>query len=529
MAALLAMRSARQAFKRHQALTPLARGSGLRPPQQRAFFNIPQNWGVGGAHITKYHIVKPGKDNVEYDDFMLALPERDHLASFSKEVPLFIRYLKLITESEGRQGDFSAFVQRAQSGLTVESGAFITADELGALMWKNGYSEEERNRLTNIFPKDYQFHYPELSVLFNIPEEDTYKFCMRTRMEDSHIGELDFSKVKRQGWIRDHWMIFGLGIFIFKYFPFFNYYFGVKVFGTSMWCYTVWTALNRWIAKTCRRNEYMASQKTAQEVMDGEDKIYQAMQRFQNDAKCQDYLADFKGETEAKIAEYKQGLLLKMQGDLTEKATKQLQAIANFETGMSAALQDLVVREAASSFREKFPQDSGMQNQALTAAVKSLSGQTLKPEEDPVALHFTTALASLQSGGDPMTAKGNPTGTLAERVAHAMQLKDSEFKQTFMVTAKEAEEVRSIIKQAKAGKDFDWSKLTPASAERLDALYSSINQKVGYAVPDFGLQEIGKSADSAASSYISSVNSAILAASQKLRAKQRTCFAQAFE
>merc|ERR1719335_2170373 len=109
-----------------------------------------------------------------------------------------------------------------------------------------------------------------------------------------------------------------------------------------------------------------------------------------------------------------------------------------------------------------------------------------------------------------MTAKGNPTGTLAERVAHAMQLKDAEFKQSFMVTPKEAEEVRSIIKQAKAGNDFDWSKLAPASAERLDTLYASINQKVGYAVPEFGLQEIGKSMDAAASSYISSVNSAIL-------------------
>ena len=35
------------------------------------------------------------------------------------------------------------------------------------------------------FPSDYKFHYPELSVMFDIPEEDTYKFCMRTRIEDS--------------------------------------------------------------------------------------------------------------------------------------------------------------------------------------------------------------------------------------------------------------------------------------------------------------------------------------------------------
>merc|ERR1719230_1665596 len=142
---------------------------------------------------------------------------------------------------------------------------------------------------------------------------------MRTRMESSHIGELDFSKVKRQGLIRDHWLIFGTGLFIFKSFPFFNYYFGIKVFGTSMWCYTMWTGLNRFIAKTCRRNEYMAAQKTAQDVMEGEDAIVTAMRRFANDAKCVEYLDTFKEDTEAKIAQYRGALAQKMKDDMSER------------------------------------------------------------------------------------------------------------------------------------------------------------------------------------------------------------------
>ena len=32
-----------------------------------------------------------------------------------------------------------------------------------------------------------RFHYPELAVLFDITEEDTYKFCMRTRMDSSKL------------------------------------------------------------------------------------------------------------------------------------------------------------------------------------------------------------------------------------------------------------------------------------------------------------------------------------------------------
>merc|ERR1719261_2156825 len=151
---------------------------------------------------------------------------------------------------------------------------------------------------------------------------------MRSRIETSHIGELEFDKVKRKGFIRDHWVIFGTGLLIFKYFPFFNYYFGMKVFGTSMWCTTVWMLFNRGIAKTVRRNEYMAAQKTAQEVMDGEDSIVTAMQRFANDAKCVEYLSDFKGETEAKVGDYKKALVLKMKEDLNLAAMKQLGAVA---------------------------------------------------------------------------------------------------------------------------------------------------------------------------------------------------------
>ena len=49
----------------------------------------------------------------------MALPEKDQLASTSKEIPLFVRYLKIVTDSEGRQDDFKAFLERAKSGLQV--------------------------------------------------------------------------------------------------------------------------------------------------------------------------------------------------------------------------------------------------------------------------------------------------------------------------------------------------------------------------------------------------------------------------
>lgn len=493
--------------------------------QQRSFWNVslPVLSGPGGAHVTKYHIVKPFKDGVQYDDYLIALPERDHLMPFTKEVPLFIRYLKVVTDQEGRQEAFQAFVERAKSGLVVESDVFISTEELLALMWKNGYSEQERNAIQFTFPADYKFHYPELSVLFDLPEEDTYKFCMRSRVEASHIGELDFDKVKRKGWMRDHWIIFGTGMLIFKTFPFFNYYFGLKVFGTSMWTWTVWTGMNRFIAKACRRNEYMAAQKTAADVMGGEDKIVEAMQRFANDSKCVDHLSGFKTETEDKIGAYKKALVLQMKDDLTERATKQLQAVAQFEAGMGSALQELVVREAASSFREQFPQNQGMQDKAFSASLKSLAGGKLETADDPVAAHFDAAFQSL-AGVNLATLQGNANGSLAERVAHAQQVKEGEFQQAFMVTPQEVSEVRKLAKEA--GADFNFSQLSAESAKRLDQLFVSINNKVGFAVPDMGVGAIAESEDSVANAYIEKVNAQVKEASAKLRNAQLKSFAQ---
>merc|ERR1719251_83683 len=106
----------------------------------------------------------------------------------------------------------------------------------------------------------------------------------------------------------------------------------------------------------------MAAQKTAQDVMEGEDAIVASMQRFANDAKCTQYLATFKEDTEAKIATYRQAIAAQMKADMTERALKQLQAIAAFEASMGSAMQELVVREAAASFRDAFPGDSSMQD-----------------------------------------------------------------------------------------------------------------------------------------------------------------------
>lgn len=284
----------------------------------------------------------------------------------------------------------------------------------------------------------------------------------------------------------------------------------------------MWTGLNRAIAKSCRRNEYMAAQKTAQDVMDGEDAIIESMKRFANDAKCVEYLKTFKDETEVKMGSYKSAMVNKMKEDMTERALKQLQAVSAFEAGMGSAMQELVVREAAASFKEAYPTNTEMQTKAFSAALKSLSGAQLAEGDDPVASHFTKAFASL-GGVDLMKTKGNATGSLPERVAFAQQAKEVEFQQSFMVTADEVAEVKKVV----GGKEVD--KLSADALEKLNGLYTRINAKVGFALPEsMGTKVIEATTDAAANAYVESVNAQLDAASKKLQMARLSAFAKSF-
>jgi hypothetical protein len=186
-----------------------------------------------------------------------------------------------------------------------------------------------------------------------------------------------------------------------------------------------------------------------------------------------------------------------------------------------------VVREAASSFRDAYPNNSGLQDKAFSAAVKSLAGKPLAAGEDPVAAHFEAAFASLQ-GVDLSKVEGSAKGTLAERVAFAQQTKDVEFQQTFMVTAAEVAEVKTLAGKAKAGESFDFSKLAPEASERLDSLYASINGKVGFVMPDLTMKPIATTSDAAANTYIEKVNAQLATAAQQLKEARLKAFVSAF-
>jgi len=358
-------------------------------------------------------------------------------------------------------------------------------------------------------------------VFFDLQEEDCYKFCLRTRMEKSHIGELDVEKVRRRGYIRDHWILFGFGGALFAQFPFFNYYFWTKVWGTVMWNVTMWSAASRSLGGTMRRNLYMAEQKTAHEITEGQDALLASMSRFAKDGECVKHLADFKDEVQSTLTDYRGALVHQREDELNSKILSTLNAVRRSEQSAGASMQAVMVREMAESLRAK-ASDAAVQKGAFDTALAGIKGEQAK--NDPVAQHFSAALDEVGKA-DLMGAKANEKGTVVERLAFTMQQAEQQFCNTFMVTKAEADAVKALAGKAKG----DWSKLSAEDSEKFEDLYKNINAKTGVSfLHEANFPEIEKTGDAAADKYLDGINQEIAVTQQKVRNARLASFASSF-
>ena len=491
--------------------------------------SIPQLGNSGAVAVTKYRIVRPYRDDTTWDDYLLALPEKDQLAKFSKDVPLFIRYLKLVTDVDGRHEQFKQFFLRCKDGLNVESDVYITTDELLSIMWKNGYSEQERNAVQFTFPSDYKFHYPELAVLFELAEDDAYKFCMRTRMDKSHIGELDAEKVKRKGILRDHWLLYAGGWYVFKNYPFFSYVFFLKTWGFTVWFVSCWYLFGRMATKIWRRNESMQLQKTADDVMQGEDSIIGNMRKFANDSNAVDYLKEFKPEVQSAFAQYRAAMVADQKQEVSDRINAQLQAIARMESASAGNMQELLVTEATSSFKEVFGKSPKMQEAVFENALASMKGGKVNSASDPVLKHFKDAIESVEKA-DWSKVKPHAEGTIVERIALVRKQAEQEFKKLFYVSKAEAAEVREIAKAAVVGGGkYDFSKLDAIQAKRLDELFSAINNRIGIVMPsESSILNLGIDQAAGAKDFIDSTKKRLTEVAARIRQERLSAFVNGF-
>ncbi|KFH17426.1 hypothetical protein TGMAS_231410 [Toxoplasma gondii MAS] len=504
---------------------PSALGYGsAKHNQQRQYATLGSGWSFSKVQYTKYRITKPWTTDTTFDDIILSQPSKEDFAKFTKEAPLFLRFLKLVTDVEGRQEAFIQFAKRCENGLTVEKDVYVTKKELVDCLWKNGYTDTEINAFEIAFPADYKFHYPELAVLFDLTEEDCYKYCIRQRAATpEELVELKYTKPKNL--VSSYGLCF-LGVwFGLSNTVLSNAWFYSKTFPFGAVFYMLGSYFYRDIREKLWKEEKSLIH-TAQENKNmGEESVYKQMKKYATDTKCLDYLSTFRTEVEDQIANYKVALVSQMRRQLTERLVEKLNGIQQAEKLIQGSLQDVMIREIVSSFKDLYKSRPELHDAAMQSAIQGLSGSD--GAMDPVGAHFKASLQELAKV-NLSTATADPMGTVVQRVAAVFQKREKEFLDAFTVKATEAQEIKTIVDKCHKGNTFDFHALSDEELRRLEQLYSTVNNRVGFeTIHENSIKPVAPLSENS-KGFVEFVNTQLEITKAKLRNARLTAFAHAF-
>jgi hypothetical protein len=169
-----------------------------------------------------------------------------------------------------------------------------------------------------------------------------------------------------------------------------------------------------------------------------------------------------------------------------------------------------------------------MQEAAFEAALASIKGGAEK-SADPVLKHFTDSIKAVETA-DWSKVRPSESGSIVERIAMVRKNAEQEFKKMFYVSKAEASEVREIAKKAQAGGKLDFSKLDAAQAKRLDDLFTSINNRVGFVVPsETSILSLGVEGSAhGAQEFVESTKGQLEQVAAKIRHERLAAFVKGF-
>lgn len=102
----------------------------------------------------------------------------------------------------------------------------------------------------------------------------------------------------------------------------------------------MWSLVSRSLAATQRRNLYMAEQKTAHEITEGQDKLLASMSRFAKDGDCVNHLQAFKSEVQQTLTDYRGALVHQYSSMPKNSFLSVLNDFNSFQAGGGISQQD---------------------------------------------------------------------------------------------------------------------------------------------------------------------------------------------
>ncbi|SBT35337.1 hypothetical protein, conserved in Apicomplexan species [Plasmodium ovale wallikeri] len=462
---------------------------------------------------TKYRISLPHINNVKYDDLYLSSPSKHDLYVFTKKVPIFLRYLKLITSLENRNNDFVEFAKRCENGLTIEKDIYLTKEELLELMFINGFSKKEMNAFDLAFSNNYSFHYPEISVLFQLNEEDVYKFCLKKRSENPE-------KLFHLKYIKEKNMLSSYGlIFVFLYFGLNNVvlsnawflsktipFFSVFYMLASYFYKDIWNFLNK--------EKNLMIEQNIQNKLLAEDIIYNQLKLYSKDTECSSNLKFFKDYCNVLVKCYRKAYIHNEKRKIHENMEKKLKEIHNAEVSYKNSLQNILVEEIIKKTYDIVKTDTNFYNAVLNDSINNIKNVN-DSNNDTLIKHVKNELSFIKNL--------NTQNPLVKNILDQYEKKKDEYLKQYVVHKEEVNVLKAII--SKCGSDIH--KLNKNDYQELLKLYHAINNRFGFYVNDDDVASITwKDADS--KNLADQANRAITEANRIFHEKKLAAFLKAF-
>ncbi|SOV78104.1 vacuolar membrane protein-related, putative [Plasmodium sp. gorilla clade G3] len=461
---------------------------------------------------TKYRISMPSIDNVKYDDIYLSCPSRDDFYIFTKKVPIFLRYLKLITSLENRNNDFIFFTKKCESGLNVEKDVYLTKEELLDIMFINGYSKKEMNALDLSFCHNYQFHYPEIAILFNLDEEDVYKYCLKKRSENPETL-IHLKYVKEKNMLSSYGLIFVFLYFGLNNLVLCNAWFLSKTIPFFSVFYMLGSYFYKDIQKYINKDKNLMIEENNKNKLLGEDIIYKQLKLFSKDTECSEQLINFKQYCNMLIKKYTQTYINVQKHKVVETLEKKLKEIYNNEQNYKNSLQNILIDEIIKKLYQNIKIDKTFSDSILNDSINNIKNVK---QNDTLINYVKSELKNIQ--------RMDEKNSIVKNILEQYENKKQQYLSQYIIHTHELNKIKNIINKSK----LDINNLNDKEYNDLLQLFNTINNRFGFYVNDDSLATI-TSSDSKYKPFTQQINKFITDTNKSFQHKKLVAFLREFQ
>ncbi|XP_053993089.1 uncharacterized protein LOC128884069 [Hylaeus volcanicus] len=414
------------------------------------------------------------RSNSEFQNLHISQLNRDDLFNVCKDIFKTVQFWTQHIKNKDETCVTPSWLPRDSNTIQVEKSVFITKKNLLNLMWENGFQPEEMALFENTFPHNYEFHAPELALLFNCSLEDSYKYCLNTQTKDSRetllVNQKKNSPRLKLGlygllssfvWFGTQTTILGNAWMMTKTWPFFAvlYMLALRFKGSIM---------NMLNDSTLKEEGIAQKNKT-----DGEEVLYRQIQKLKGEEQLLQQVNQICDDTEKICQEYQKALVAKYLKTMTWSMTRHLHAIRRDQKSLFVTVQKSIVENIIEAFSNEILEDKKLYQSLLEQSIQAITTKE-NPLETILKKHLNEKLKDIQNN--------NFHQTFLRRIQDNFQKEYHTFLEKYTVKQEESDLLKQLANQALVSRkpiQLNLNRLSKEDYQTVLKLRASILERLG--------------------------------------------------